>query len=459
MTQVSPNQEQDILANAILQEGLVYREGKHARREQLLSLLRLLWSQRRFLSRTAGIGLLCVTAIVFLIPARYESTAQLMPPEDKSSSGAAMIAALAGQAGDLGAMSGEMLGKKTTGDLFIGILKSRSTADAVIEQLNLKKVYGTHLNVVAEMRLKENTSLVADRKSGIISITVSDRDPKRAALIAGAYVAELNRLAAQLSTSSARRERIFLDGRLDAVAQNLESAEKELSEFSSKNATIDIKEQGKTMVEAAVMLQGQLIAAESELEGLKQIYTTNNVRVRATEARVAELRQQLQRLGGKSGTTLQETQLSAGDLYPSIRELPLLGVTFADLYRRTKMQETVFEILTKEAEMAKVQEAKEIPTVMVLDPPDVPERKAFPPRLWFITLGTTLVVAFASLWLVAEVRWKQWDPRDPSKMFLEEVLQTTKSLAMDENQNGSGDRSWKSRMLDHIRKRKASGGE
>jgi hypothetical protein len=137
--------------------------------------------------------------------------------------------------------------------------------------------------------------------------------------------------------------------------------------------------------------------------------------------------------------------------------LPLLGVRYADLYRRTKVQEAVFETLTKEAEMAKVQEAKEIPTVTVLDPPNVPERKSFPPRLWFIILGTSMVVMVAGLWLVAEMHWNRWDLQDPSRMFLEEVLQTAKSLRMDENQNGSGPRSWSARALAYLRSKKEPG--
>ena len=121
------------------------------------------------------------------------------------------------------------------------------------------------------------------------------------------------------------------------------------------------------MVEAAATLQGQLIAAESELQGLKQIYTDSNPRVRSLNARVDELKRQLDKLGGK-GESMTEASDQPGDsLYPSIRKLPLLGVTYADLYRRTMIQEAVLETLTKEYEIAKVQEAKEIPTVKVLD--------------------------------------------------------------------------------------------
>src|SRR4029077_127180 len=150
------------------------------------------------------------------------------------------------------------------------------------------------------------------------------------AAMAQAYVDELDRLVAQVSTSSARRERVFLEERLQKVKGELDSAARNFSDFASKNTAIDIPAQGKAMVEAAATLQGQLIAAQSELSGLQQIYTGNNVRVRAAEARIKELQQKLNEFGGAGTHDELEGDHS---LYPSIRKLPLLGVRYADLYR------------------------------------------------------------------------------------------------------------------------------
>src|SRR5713226_3842850 len=327
--------------------------------ENSVAHLRLLWEHRRLLARVVLYGLLASTLIAFLIPTRYESTARLMPPDSSQSGGLAMAAAaLSGGAGGLGGIAGEMLGLKSTSDIFVGILSSRTVQDNLIQQFDLKKLYGDRRMEDARKDLAERTDISVDRKSQIITIAMTDHDPKRAAAIAHAYIEELNRLVAELSTSSARRERIFLEGRLQAVSQDLESAEKEFSQFASRNTAIDIKEQGKAMVEAAATLQGQLIAAESELQGLKQMYTDNNVRVRSVKARVSELQHQLEKLGGKGEDPLAPSGQQVASLYPSIRKLPLLGVAYADLYRRTRVQEAVFESLTKEYEMAKVQEVK-----------------------------------------------------------------------------------------------------
>jgi capsule polysaccharide export protein KpsE/RkpR len=252
-------------------------------------------------------------------------------------------------------------------------------------------------------------------------------------------VEELNRLVADLSTSSARRERVFLEERLQGVSRDLEDAEKNFSQFASKNSAIDVKEQGKAMVEAAATLQGQLIAAQSQLEGFREIYTDNNPRVRTIKARIDELRRQLEKLGGKGESSTDVSSGSGESLYPSIRKLPLLGVTYADLYRRTRVQEAVFETLTKEYEMAKVQEAKEIPTVKVLDTPNVPDRKSFPPRLLIIFLGTVSAFACATIWLITRTVWDQTDARDARKVFAQEVFTDLKAQLPRFAQNGSGD--------------------
>ena len=404
--------------------------------------LRLLWTQRRMLFRVTLYAMLASTVWVFLIPPRYESTTRLMPPDNQSNSGLAMAAAamsgVAGAAaGNIGGIAGDLLGMKSTSDVFVGILSSRTVQDKLIQQFDLKALYGARTMDDARKALAANTSISVDRKSQITLITVTDRSPQRAAAMGQAYAEELNRLVAELSTSSARRERIFLEGRLQAVKQDLEAAEKEFSQFASKNTAIDVKEQGKAMVEAAAMLQGQLIAAQAQYQGLRDIYTDDNSRVRSMKARIDELQRQLEKLGGKGESSTDAVSQAGDSMYPSIRKLPLLGVTYADLYRRTKIQEAVLEALTKEYELAKVQEAKEIPTVKVLDTANIPEKKSFPPRLLFIFVGTMLAFAMTASWIFGKTAWDATDPNDERKAFAQEVF-TTVLAQVPFERNGSG---------------------
>jgi uncharacterized protein involved in exopolysaccharide biosynthesis len=393
-------------------------------RERTVIHLRLLWEHRALLFRTFVIAMVISTAVAFLIPARYDATTQLMPPDGQAGSGMALLSAVAGRAGGLGAAAGDLLGVKNSGALFVGVLQSRTVQDRLIEEFALKSVYHASTMEDARLALASRTGISEDRKSGIIAVAVSDHDPRRAAAMAQAYVTELDRLVAQVSTSSARRERIFLEERLTAVKQALDSAAQRFSQFASKNTAIDIPAQGKAMVEAAAALQGQLIAAESELRGLQAIYTDENVRVRSLRARVSELRTQLGKLGGDSGAAGAPSSKSDPSLYPSIRQLPLLGVTYADLYRQTKIEETVFELLTQQYELAKVQEAKEIPSVKVLDVAVVPTKRSFPHRLRLILAGTAFGILAVCAWLFAKRSWQAIDPQDPGKQFAEEVAGT-----------------------------------
>ncbi len=403
-----------------------------------LAQLRLLWRNRRILFHMAAWGLLAATVIAFLIPAQYQSTTRLMPPENQSGSSMALFASLSGRlGGGLGSMAGDLLGMQSSGALFVGILNSRTVREKLVDRAALEKVYGTRSQERALRFLSDNTAIEEDRKSGIITLTVTDRSPRRAAELAQQYVLELNAVVTQLSSSSAGRERVFLEQRLSQVKQELESAEKDFSEFASATGAIDIKEQGRAMLTAAATLQGELIAAQSELEGLKQIYTDNNVRVRSLRARVAELRAQLEKVGGKEDIARDSTHPGEESSYPSLRKLPLLGVSYADLFRRTKIEEAVFETLTQEYELAKVAEAKEIPSVRVLDPANVPERKSFPPRLVIMFLGTFLALLCAAVCLLARARWQKIDSQEPHKVFAHEIFYAANATMPWATPNGS----------------------
>jgi capsule polysaccharide export protein KpsE/RkpR len=381
---------------------------------------RLLWSSRVFLRKTVLIALLATVVVSFVIPSRYQSETRLMPPDQQAGSGLAALAALAGRAGggggsggvgaalggSLGGVAGDLLGLKTSGALFVDMLEGDTIQDDLIRKFDLRKVYWDRYWLDARKDLAKHTNIKEDRKSGVITIQVSDHDPHRAQQMALAYVEALNGLVAQVSTSSARRERVFLEQRLKTVKQNLGTAAEQFSQFASKNGTLDVPSQSKAMVESEANLEGQYIAAQSELEGLQQIYTDSNIRVRSLRAKIGGLKQQIEAMSGNKADLTSSSSDIVGDM-PSIRKLPLVGVQWENLYREAKMQETVYELLTQEYELAKVQEAKEIPTVNMLDAPLLPERKSFPPRIAIVVLGTLLAFLLASTFVIGVEAWRQ----------------------------------------------------
>jgi uncharacterized protein involved in exopolysaccharide biosynthesis len=418
-------------------EGLISNDqNSEVSSDASIQRLTLLWDKRRFLARVTACGLLAGVLLAFVIPKRFTSTARLMPPDEGRGTGMTMLAALAGKAGPLGSFGGDLLGLKTTGDLFIGILQSRTVQDEVITKFDLRKVYEERQWADARTELARRTQLSQDRKNEIITIAVTDRSPQRAQQIAEEYVAALNDVVVSLNTSSAHREREFLEGRLNQVQKDLEAAETKFSDFSSKNSAIDIEAQGKAMITETAGLEGQLVAAQTELQGLKQIYSENNVRVRATQARVSELQRQIRKLGGEVGGP---SNPGAGEgAYPTIRQLPILGVTYADLYRRLKVEDAVFQTLTQQYEAAKVEEAKETPSVKVLDPPDFPERKSFPPRGLIILLGIALAFPGAVTWVLAVDGWQRVDSADKRKVLVKRVWTDIQSVSFRNSTNGNG---------------------
>jgi capsule polysaccharide export protein KpsE/RkpR len=410
---------------------------------RLVSVAALLWSERVRVRRWLGVGLALSIGVAVLIRNQYESTVSLMPPDTQSISGsAAMLASMAGAASGAATtgLASSLLGAKSASASFIGVIQSRTAEDDLINRFDLRKVYYCKRYLDARRKLAARTRVKEDSKTGILTITVYDRDRQRARDMASAYVDELDKLVAQLSTSSARRERIFLEERLKTVEQDLDGASRELSQFSSRTTTLDVQNQGKTLVDAAAKLQGELIVAESEVRGLEAIYSDGNTRVQAAQARVAELKRQLGSMSGRGERGLSESGreqheiggreqseseqgsgLEPGQLYPSLRRLPLLGVTYYDLYRRVRVQEALYETLTKQYELAKVQEAREIPTVKVLDKPSLAEKKSFPPRLVIVLLGVLTTLLLITARLLFERSWKKLGTDDPRKALAGEM--------------------------------------
>jgi uncharacterized protein involved in exopolysaccharide biosynthesis len=381
--------------------------------EYTLAVLDLLAPHRRRLLFVGLAGLISFTAIAFLIPKRYEATARLMPP-DQSSSTAAMMSSLMARGGDvLAAVGTDVLGIRTPGATVVGVLNSRTVADDLINQFDLRKTYSVKNYLDARKLLQKRTEIAEDKKSGIITINVQDRDPQQAAQLARAYIDDLNLRIEKLTTSAARREREFLEERLKDIKRQLDESTLQLSRFSSRNMTFDPQIQGKAMIEAATTLQGQLIAAQTELSGLEQIYGPENSRVKAASARVRELHSKLRGLSGAG----KYSGDNSGQLGPSLEQLPLLGNTYYDLARQAKINETVFEVLTKQYELAKVQEAKEVPSIRVLDEPVVPEKKVWPPRIFIIVIGTLLTLIGGIIYFIAADKYQQLPSDDPRKLL------------------------------------------
>ncbi len=380
-----------------------------------------LWSQRLRIGIWTLVGMI-VSAGLATIISKYEATAQLMPPEGGSSSGLAALAApLLGKAADssgVGSMlgMGDLLGSaKGSGALFAKVLQSQTIEDTLIDRFNLLQVYGMKYKEDARHKLTSRTTISEDKKSNVLTINVRDKNPGLAKELVSAYIDELDHVMARVATSAARRERIFLEQRLADEKKVLEESERQFSKFASSNMTLDVPQQTKVTVEAAARLQGEMIDARSQLEALEQVYAPDNVRVKSLRARIAALSRDLVKIN--SGRAMSEITQDPANPYPSVKNLPLIGVQWTDLYRNTKIHEAVFELLTQRYEVARIQEAKDMPAVKVLDPPYVSQRKY--PNTWqIIFLGMIVSLVLACVGVLLKDRWERLNPEHPWRVLV-----------------------------------------
>jgi uncharacterized protein involved in exopolysaccharide biosynthesis len=389
-----------------------------------------LWRERRFLWGVAWKTFVAACILAYLLPVHYEGVTRIVPAGTQSGS-TGLLSKLqgAGVTGNsalgLGVDPGSFLGLKTPSALYIEIMKSRTVQDRLIDRFDLRRHYfmagrwRPASYYVTRKKLTSFTNFEEDKRSGVITLTYTDYDKRMAATIANAYVEELNRLAADLNSSDAHRERVFLEERLKSAKQDLDRVSLALSQFSSTNAVMDPQDQQRSMMDSAAKIQGQLIVSESELRGLREIYSDDNVKVRTLKAQISELQGQLKKL--MSGSAAGATAAGGTEAYPSMRTLPVLGYQYADLYRQTKIQEAIYEFLTQQYESAKIQEAKELPTVRQMDLAIPPERKSGPIRTLVVMLSVFAGLALACSWVIGSGAWEQLPDDDPRRLLAAEV--------------------------------------
>jgi uncharacterized protein involved in exopolysaccharide biosynthesis len=391
----------------------------------------VLWDHRRTLARVTAVALVVSLLTAFTMPKRYTSTGRIMPP-DNSGSTMAMFAALAGRSGGefsgLSSLAGSLLGGRNSSALFVDLLRSSTISGALIERFHLQQAWHKRYRVDTAKYLARHSTIVDDKRSGVITVEVQDTDPRRARDIAQGYLDELNVLLNRTSISAAHQERVFIERRLKGVEADLEQAQAALSDYSSTHTTIDLPNQTRAMVDAAARLQAEQIAAESEVDSLRLIYGDTNVRLRAAEARAAELQRQLVKMSGTSAPlpkdgdkNADEADANNGDLYPPLRQLPRLAVPYANLYRRVRVEETIYELLTQQYEIARIQEAKDVPVVSVIDMPGIPEKKSFPPRLLVALILTMFAAAVSAACLLFLHRWRLVSSDDPRKILARRI--------------------------------------
>ena len=351
----------------------------------LLDYWRVIRKRGRMILGLVLVPVLAVGVYTYFFATKiYESRAAILAPKESGGGGASGVAAAllnssgAGQL--LGGLGGLLGGGGTNRDTFVAILKSRSMAADLVDRFGLEKYYEAKYRDQAIKMLQDVTEITVS-KEGVIAVVVEDKSPKLAADIANAYITNLDRLFARLGTTDASRQRAFVADRLETTERALRRAEEALRHFQETNKAIVLTEQSRSAIEAAARVRGQIAAAEVQLEVARSFATENNPDVVALKRQVSEMKRQLAQMEYGKGLELSSENVSAGqerrEFHVPFTMVPELGMALIRLTREMKIQETVFQLLTAQFEQAKIAEARDTPTVQVLDragPADRPSK-------------------------------------------------------------------------------------
>lgn len=353
---------------------------------KLVDYFEVITKNRLIVFRITVLSALVSIVVSLLLPKIYYSTARILPPQQENGIFSLMLGQMGGGVANL---ASDILGSGSTSDLYASILKSEAIKDRVIDRFKLIEVYKKSYRLDTYKTLDETVSVDVGKKDGIISITVEDKDPKRAAAIANAYVEELGALTRGLNTTGASQQRKFLEERLIKAKADLASTEDALKNFQSKNKAIDITEQAKGSIQEIADITGRLALEEVKLSTLQQQFTDASHEVVTQKKVIATLRSQLARKEG------QEPQ----GVLPSIGSVPAIGEQYVRLMREFKIQEALVELLTKQFELMRYNEANTISTVQVIQKATVPDKKTKPKRSLLVMASTITGALFSIVYV------------------------------------------------------------
>ena len=352
----------------------------------LMDLLLVIAKHNRFILKlTGGVAILSVI-YALLQPNIYTGKTVVMPPQQASSTASALL----GQLGGLAGMAGGAIGVKNPSDLYVGMLKSRTVSDALIERFKLEDLYKAKTRTSARIEL-ESLTVVSAGKDGFIAVEFSDKDPKLAAAIANAYVDELDRLSHTLAVTEAAKRRFFYEKQLKGVREGLDLAELAMKEMQEKTGVIQLEGQSKAILGAEAELRAQIAAKEVELSAMRSFATEQNPDFRRVEQILSSLHSQL--------TKLEHDNHADNVEMTSKGKIPELAVEYGHKMRDLKYYEKLFEFMTQQVLVAKIDEAKDAAIIQVVDKALVPEVKSKPKRSMIVLLATIMAFFVGSIWV------------------------------------------------------------
>lgn len=346
----------------------------------LLDLLVVLAKHKKFILGFPIVVAVLAAGITLLLPNIYTGTSKIVPPQQSQSSASAVLAQLGGLAG----VAGGVAGIKNPNDLYVGMLKSRTVADNLVQRFDLVRVYESRFLSQARQGLAGATT-ISSGKDGIVTIEVEDKDPKLAAGLANAYVDELFKLTKVLAVTESSQRRLFFERQSEQARDSLAKAEAAARQGLERGGLVQVEGQGRAIVEMSARLRGQITVKEVQIGAMRTFASDRNPDLQLAQRELDSLKHELARVEGTSARTPEDSRGKAG-----------YGIDSVRLLRDVKYYETIYELLAKQFELAKIDEAKDSTVVQVMDKAIEPDRKSKPQRA-LIVLASAFVAVFIAL--------------------------------------------------------------
>jgi capsule polysaccharide export protein KpsE/RkpR len=350
-----------------------------AHQGSLLPVLRVAMKWKRLIWITMVAIIVPACAVALLLPKHYTATVVLLPPQQSGSTGAAMMAQLS----NLGAMASAAgsMGIKNPNDQQVALLESRTVEDAMAARFHLQELYRRKYLSTTRKRWERATKIDNGLKDGLIRLSVTDRDPRRAADLANGWVEEYRRFTATLAITEASQRRLFFERQLSAAHEDLVRAEEDMKQTEQRTGVIEIEGQARAMIASAAVLRGQLAAKQVEIRAMREFAADQNPDLERAEQEAAGMEGQLSAMDAASDR-------STGDLIAPKGTVTQAGLDYSRALREVKYRETIQDLLTRQYEGARVDEARQGALIQIVDPAVVPDRPS-PYRFW-VVLGALL---------------------------------------------------------------------
>jgi uncharacterized protein involved in exopolysaccharide biosynthesis len=369
----------------------------------LLDLLIILSKRRKFIFWfTLGAAIL-TAVVVLVIPSRYTAETVVLPPGQNSSMSSALLSQLGGS-GALASAAGSSLGLKSPGDLYVALFRGRTVEDSLIQRFGLMARYREKKLSDARREFEDRSTVVLGVKDGLIRITVTDRDPVLAAAIANAYVEEFRKLSATLAITEASQRRVFFQQQLLEANENLAAAEEAMKHTEQSTGVLQIDSQARSLIESAATMRAQIAAKEVQLQAMRSYATEDNPQMVTAEQQLIALKAQLAKLAGSD-------ENSSSDILVPKGNIPEAGMEYIRKLRDVKYYETITELIAKQFEMAKLDEARQGSVIQVADVAVPPDKRSFPKRTLTVIVAVVLGFFAACGWCILAEGWERLRPK------------------------------------------------